>query len=121
MIRARRSAWLTSRLHARRVVKRLPSKSRRSDAGDCFRRFRFLQAAIHVLDAEAKKRCVLAVDWKGGELRGSARERRAACARAIAGARMPATELRKAGGGGLGNHEEISVGILFETLLEGTM
>ena len=36
---ARRSAWLTSRLHARRVVKRLPSKSRRSDAGDCFRSF----------------------------------------------------------------------------------
>ena len=118
---ARRSAWLTSRLHARRAVKRLPSKSRRSDAGDCFRRFCFLQVSIHVLDAEAKKLCVMAWWWKGRAVRGSARERRAACARAIAGARMPATELRKAGGGGLGNHEEITVGILFETLLEGTM
>jgi hypothetical protein len=61
-MRARPSAffWLTSRLHARRVVKRLPSKSRRSDAGDCFRRVRFLQAAIHVGGAEAKKLCVLA-------------------------------------------------------------
>ena len=67
---ARRSAWLTSRLHARRVVKRLPSKSTRSDAGDCFRSLRFLQAAIHVLDAEAKKRCVLAVVVQG---RGAAR------------------------------------------------
>ena len=64
-MRARLSAWLTSRLHARRVVKRLPSKSRRSDAGDCFRRFRFSQAAIHVLDAEAKKLCVLAVMVEG--------------------------------------------------------
>jgi hypothetical protein len=62
-MRARPSAWLTSRLHARRVVKRLPSKSRRSDAGDCFRSLRFLQAAIHVLDAEAKKLCVMAWWW----------------------------------------------------------
>jgi hypothetical protein len=51
-------------------MKRLPSKSRRSDAGDCFRSLRFLQAAIHVLDAEAKKRCVLAVVVQG---RGAAR------------------------------------------------
>jgi hypothetical protein len=42
-------------------MERLPSKSRRSDAGDCFRSLRFLQVAIHVLVAEAKKRCVLAV------------------------------------------------------------
>jgi hypothetical protein len=44
---------------------------------------------------EAKKLCVLAWWWKGGALRGGARERRAACVRAIAGALMPATELRK--------------------------
>ena len=56
----------------------------------CRRRFMF----------EAQKLCVLAWWCKGGALRGGARERRAACARAIAGARMPATELRKAGKGG---------------------
>ena len=59
-----------------------------------------MQVSIHVLDAEAKKLCVMAWWWKGRAVRGSARERRAACARAIAGARMPATELRKAGKGG---------------------
>jgi hypothetical protein len=31
-MRAQPSAWLASRLHARRDVKQLPSKSRRSDA-----------------------------------------------------------------------------------------
>jgi hypothetical protein len=72
--------WLTSRLHARRVAKRLPSKSKRSDAGDCFRRVCFLQAAIHVGGAEAKRLCVLAWRWKGGALHGGARERSAACA-----------------------------------------
>ena len=46
---------------------------------------------------DAQNLCVLAWWCKGGALHGGARERRAACARAIAGARMPATELRKAG------------------------
>jgi hypothetical protein len=32
VMRAQPSAWLASRLHARRDVKQLPSKSRRSDA-----------------------------------------------------------------------------------------
>jgi hypothetical protein len=97
-MRARPSAffWLTSRLHARRVVKRLPSKSRRSDAGDCFRRVCSLQAAIHVGGAGAKRLGVLAGRWKDGALHGGARERSAACARSC----LQLNELRKAGGGG---------------------
>jgi hypothetical protein len=78
---------------------RLPRKSRRSDAGDCFRRVRFLKAAIHVGGAEAKRLCVLAWWWKGGALHGGARERSAACARAC----LQLNELRKATGGGSNN------------------
>ena len=63
---ARRSAWLTSRLHARRVVKRLPSKSRRSDAGGIVFAAFTLYRRRFVL--EAKILCVLAWRWKGGAL-----------------------------------------------------